>query len=136
MSDAALKLRQAVHARLTGDAAMVSLLGGPRVHDEAPRAQSGPYVTFDRWSAEDASTPECRMTRHEFDLALFAGESAASARSLAIAARIEALLHDATLTPAGHRVVFLYWRSTLADRDSQTRLPRLTLSFSALTEAS
>jgi hypothetical protein len=136
MSDAALRLRQAIHARLTSDAELVALLGGPRVHDEAPRAQPGPHVLFESWSAEDASTPDCRMTRHEFDLALYAGDTAASAKGLAIAARIEALLHDALLGLTGHRLVFLYWRSSLVGRDGQTRNPRLLISFSALTETS
>jgi hypothetical protein len=136
MSDAALQLRKAVHARLTRDAALIALLGGPRIHDEAPRGQDGPHVTFERWQAEDASVPERRMTRHEVDLALWAGEGAASARNLSIAARIEALLHDAVLTLDGHRLVFLFWRASVAGRDGQTRAPKLTMSFTALTEAS
>ena len=135
MSDAALQLRKAVHARLVNDAALLALLGGPRIHDEAPRGQEGPHVAFERWQADDASVLERRMTRHEADLALWPGEGAASARALAIAARIEALLHDAPLALQGHRLVFLYWRASLADRDPQTRAPKLTMSFTALTEA-
>jgi hypothetical protein len=134
MSDAVLQLRKAVHARLIGDAALLALLGGPRIHDEAPRGQEGPHVTFERWQADDASVPERRMTRHEIDLALWAGEGAASARNLAVAARIEALLHDAPLTLTGHRLVFMFWSASVAGRDVQTRAPKLTMSFIALTE--
>lgn len=136
MSDAALKLRQAVHAALVADASLVTLLGGPRIHDEAPRAATGPYVTFDRWQAQDVSAPEKRMTEHEFDLALWAGQTAATARNLAIAARIEQVLHDAPLVLSGHRLVFLYWQSSTSDRDERSKLPRVSLSFTALTEAS
>jgi hypothetical protein len=135
MSDAALKLRGAIHARLVADTELVGLLGGPRVHDEAPRAASGPYVTFDNWQAEDASTPDRRMTRHEFELALWAGQTAATGRNLAIGARIEQLLHDAMLTLPGHVLVFLYWQSSTTNRDERSKLPRLSLAFTALTEA-
>lgn len=134
MSEGALRLRQAVHARLGGDSQLVTLLGGPRIHDEAPRAATGPYVTFDDWQAEDVSTPEKRMVRHEFDLALWAGQTAATARNLAIAARIEQILHDAPLVLAGQRLVFLYWQSSTSAREERSRLPRVTLSFTALTE--
>ncbi len=101
MSDAALKLRQAIHAHLAGDGTLGTLLGGPRIHDEAPRGQAGPYLTFETWEAEDASTPECRASRHAITLALWAGPGMASAKTLAIAARVETLLHEAALDPAG-----------------------------------
>jgi hypothetical protein len=136
MSDAALQLRKAVYDRLAGDAVLVGLLGGARIHDEAPRGQGGPHVTFERWQADDASVPERRMTRHEAELALWPGEGAASARALAIAARIETLLHDASLMLTGHRLVFLFWSASVAGRDAQTRTPKLTMSFAALTESS
>ena len=114
MSDAALKLRKAVHAALAADGSLVTLLGGPRIHVSA----SGK-----------------RMTEHEFELALWAGQTAATARNLAIAARIEQVLHDAPLVLTAHRLVFLYWQSSTSDRDERSKLPRVSLSFTALTEA-
>ena len=134
MSDAALKLRQSIHAALVTDAALVTLLGGPRIYDEAPRAGSGPYVTFDDWQAEDVSTPEKRMIQHEFALALWAGQTSATSRNLAVAARMEQVLHDASLVISGHRLVFLYWKSSTSERDERSKLPRLSLAFKALTE--
>jgi hypothetical protein len=134
MSDAALQLRRAVHAQLAADAALAAQLGGPRIHDEAPRGEAGPQVVFERWEAEDASVPERRMTRHGFDLAIWTGEGGGSARALAIAARIEALLDDAALNLTGHRLAFLYWQASFAGRDAQSRSPKLTMSFTALTE--
>ncbi len=134
MSDAALVLRKAIFDRLAGDAQLTSLLGGPRIHDEAPRAATGPYVTFDRWQADDASTPERRAVQHDLELALWAGQGAATARNLAIAARVEQLLHDAPLVLTGHRLVLLYWQSSTSNRDERSKLPRLSLAFRALTE--
>lgn len=135
MSDAALALREAVHARLTSDAELSGLLGGARLHDEPPRAATGPYLVFARWETDDASAAERRMTSHGFDIAVWGAQGAGTARSLAIGARIEALLHDATLPLAGHALVFLYWDSSATTRDERSKLPRLTLSFRALTEA-
>ena len=134
MSDAALKLRQAIHSRLTADAALLALLGGPRIHDEAPRAATGPYVTFDSWQADDVSTPERRMTQHGFGLSIWAAQTSATAKNLAVAARIEGVLHDAAIAVEGHKLVFLYWQSSASSRDERTKLPRLILSFKALTE--
>ncbi|MDJ1159029.1 hypothetical protein QNA08_12360 [Chelatococcus sp. SYSU_G07232] len=41
MTSPILALRRAVHARLSGDAALAAMLGGPRIHEEPPRAAEG-----------------------------------------------------------------------------------------------
>jgi hypothetical protein len=135
MSDAAHALRAAIHAHLTGDPELVACLGGPNLYDEPPRAAAGAYLVFARWEAEDASTPEQRATRHGFDLAVWPGQAAATAKALDIAGHVERLLHDANLAPAGHRLVYLFWESSAAVRDERSKLPRVTLAFRALTEA-
>ena len=43
---ASVALRAAVHDALIADAGLVSVLGGPRVYDEAPRGAVFPYVTL------------------------------------------------------------------------------------------
>ena len=46
MTTASWQLQLAVHEALTGDVALVDLLGGPRVYDHVPKGTRPPYVTF------------------------------------------------------------------------------------------
>ena len=51
-----------------------------------------------------------------------------------IAARVEALLHDAALTLDGHRLVNLRFEQAEARREAQGRFSRASLRFRAVTE--
>ena len=42
---ASAALRAAIHDALIADAALVSVLGGPKIYDEPPRAAAFPYIT-------------------------------------------------------------------------------------------
>ena len=56
MTAAAADLQKALFSALTGDAALVSALGGAKVFDHAPAHAAFPYVTFGRTSVYDWST--------------------------------------------------------------------------------
>ena len=43
---ASAALRAAVHDALTGNAGLISVLGGPKIYDEPPREAAFPYVTL------------------------------------------------------------------------------------------
>ena len=45
---ASAALRAAIHDALIADAALVNMLGGPKVYDEPPRSAAFPYVTLGR----------------------------------------------------------------------------------------
>jgi len=134
MSDAILSLRAAIQARLEADAALNALIGPGRIHDEAPRAASGVYVVHGEVEALDWSTGSDRGCEQDVGLTVWAGESGSSRLALEAAALIVATLDEAALTPAGHRLVNLRWRSSRLQRDQATGLAFVAIRFRAVTE--
>jgi len=135
MSDAILPLRRAIHAHLSADAGLTTLIGTGRVHDEPPRALSGLYVIHGEVTAEDWSTGSDRGCEQKLSLVVWAGESASSRKALEAAARVVASLESAALSPEGHRLINLTWLSSKLARDPKTHLPTVTLTFRVVTEA-
>lgn len=134
MSDAILALRKAVLATLTADTALTTLLGGPRIHDEPPRAAKGLYVVFGDADALDWSTGSDRGCEQTLRLVVWAAETASAVTALEAGARIEALLHEGALTLTGHRLINLRSTESAMAREPKTGLQKLTLSFRAVTE--
>jgi hypothetical protein len=134
MSQSMLDLRAAIHAALMADATLVAMLGGPRLHDEPPRAAKGLYAVFAAASADDGSGVEAPLVAHRLEIDVWGPHSGGTARALEAASRIVTLLDDATPALASGHVVALRWRGTDARRDDKTGLPRVTLRFAATTE--
>lgn len=135
MSDAILPLRAAVQATLSADAGLTALIGPGRIHDEAPRGASGVYVVHADVEARDWSTGSERGCEQDFGLTVWAGESGSSRLALEAAARVAAVLDEATPAVSGHRLVNLRWRSSRLARDGATGLAFVALRFRAVTEA-
>jgi hypothetical protein len=134
MSAAIIALRKAVHAALVADTALTGMLGGPRIHDEPPRAAKGLYVVFGSANAEDWSSTGDEAAEQRFDLVVWGANSGGTATALMVAARIEAVLHEANLALTGHRLVSLRWQATASARDERSNLPRVTVTLRAVTE--
>ena len=130
---AALALRAAIHARLAGDAALVALLGGPRIYDEPPRAELPPYVALARCSAEDFSADDAPAELHGLALEVWSREGGLS-EALRVADRLVRLIDGAALALDGHRLAAIAWRTTEADRFADAGLRRATVTFRAVTE--
>lgn len=134
MSDAILALRGAIQQRLAADAALSTLIGSGRIHDEAPRAARGVYVVHGDVEARDWSTGSGSGCEQDVSLAVWAGESSSSRQALEAAALIAAALDDAALSVAGHVLVNLRWQSSRLARDARTGLAFVTIRFRAVTE--
>ncbi len=134
MTSPILALRQAILAAAQADPDLAALMGGAaRLYDEPPRAAEPVYAVFGDVSAEDASTSSERG--HEQDLALVVWSREGSARSgLEAAERLAAILDEAPLVLAGHRLANLRVTSVAVDRDRDTGLARATLRLRAVTE--
>ena len=134
MTSPILALRQAILAAAQADPDLAALMGGAaRLYDEPPRAAEPVYAVFGDVSAEDASTSSERG--HAQDLALVVWSREGSARSgLEAAERLAAILDEAPLVLAGHRLANLRVTSIAADRDRDTGLARATLRLRAVTE--
>jgi Protein of unknown function (DUF3168) len=134
MSGSILALRGAILARLSADAELAALMGGSlRLYDEPPRAAEPVYAVFGATAARDWSTGSERG--HEHEVAIVAWAKAGSARTaLLVAERMADLLHEADLSPSGHRLVLLRATALESDRDPTTSLARATLRLKAVTE--
>jgi hypothetical protein len=135
MIDAILALRRAVQARLIGDAALIGLIGGPRIHEEPPRASDGAHVVHGDVEVRDWSTGGSKGLSLSFDLTVWPARPGDAAGALAIAARINALLHEAALGLPGHALVSLRFVTAALRRDAKTGRTRVTLTFRALIDA-
>jgi hypothetical protein len=57
-------LQKAIYEALVANAALVALLGAPRVYDDVPRGAAFPYVTFGPSVVRDWSTGSEGGTEH------------------------------------------------------------------------
>lgn len=86
-------------SKLTGDATLTTLLGGAYVYNGiAPRGKDLPYIIFTQQSGTELNRTPRRET--EF-LYLVKALSPSLATAGTIADRIDAVLHDTTLTVTG-----------------------------------
>ncbi|MQT12323.1 DUF3168 domain-containing protein [Segnochrobactrum spirostomi] len=131
--DAGFALQAAVHAALAADADLGALVPLGRLYDAPVRGAEHPFVAFGSWRTTVLDADEAPVRAHVFTLAV---RSRAGGRkeAQAIAGRIEAVLHTASLPLDGHRLVNL----TLVERTSAEGRDRRSfeadLTFRALTE--
>ncbi|MGL4975877.1 MAG: DUF3168 domain-containing protein, partial [Bosea sp. (in: a-proteobacteria)] len=97
-------------------------------------AARGLYALFGDVKAEDWSTGSDRGCDQRLEIVVWGAETTSASAMLAAADRICDLLHDATLTLTGHRLVNLRHLTCAVERDAKTSLPRTTLGFRAVTE--
>lgn len=131
--NAALALQQAMCAALAADGPLTTLLGGAFVYDELPRGEPAPHVVFSTIETRDWSTMEAKAHEH-FVTVDIATNARSRALAQALCDRVEAVLDNAPLTLAGHRLVNLrlvFW-SVARMKSEQTF--GASLRFRAATE--
>jgi len=130
---ASAALRAAVHDALIADAALVSLLGGPKVYDEPPRNAAFPYVTLGETRVSDYSTGTEPGEEHQLVLHAWSRQGGQREAHL-IAGALLSALDDAPLTLADHHLV--NFRFSVADlrREADGRTYHALVRFRAVTE--
>jgi Protein of unknown function (DUF3168) len=130
---ASAALRTAVHDALTADAALVNLLGGPKVYDEPPRAAAFPYVTLGETRIADFSTGTEPGEEHQLTLHAWSRQGGQREAHL-IAGALLQVLDDAALDLADHQLV--NFRFAVADvrREADGRTYHALVRFRAVTE--
>jgi hypothetical protein len=130
---ASASLRAAVHDALTNDAALTSLLGGPKVFDEPPRSAAFPYVTLGETRVTDFSAGDEKGEEHQLMLHAWSRQAGHKEAHLIAGALLQAL-DDAPLTLADHRLV--NFRFAVADvrREADGRTYHALVRFRAVTE--
>lgn len=99
-------LQAAIVALLLADAGLVATLGGPRIHDGAPRNAAFPCVTLGEtavsdWSSGTEAGASIRLTLHVWSRA------SGKREAWAIVGQLMRLLHDTPVTLDAHALVLL-----------------------------
>jgi hypothetical protein len=130
---ASAALRAAIHDALAADAALVNVLGGPKIYDEPPRGAAFPYVTLGESRIADFSTGSEAGEEHQLTLHAWSRQGGHKQAHL-IAGQLLQSLDDAALTLADHKLV--KFRFALADirREADGRTYHALVRFRAVTE--
>jgi hypothetical protein len=130
---AANELLTAIHARLSADAELMSLIGPDGIRDRLVSGKALPCIVIGEIVTNDYSTATESGGEHFFALEIWA-ETGGRKLAETIAERLHGLLDDASLVLAAHRLVSLQHRTTRSMRDSRTRLHVAEMRFRAVTE--
>ncbi len=133
MPTASFALQKAIHAALTTNAALLALLGGPRVYDDVPRGAPFPYVTFAQSTERDWSTGSEEGGEHIVTLHVWS-RAAGSKEAQEIIGAVRAALHDQALALTGHRLVNLRREFSEVRRDADGETTHGLVRLRAVTE--
>lgn len=133
MTSAAWSLQKALFAALSGDSALITLLGGARIHDDVPQGESFPYLTFGQSTLRDWSTGSEEGSEHVISLHVWSqARGRAEVHDIMNAAR--SALHGQPLRLTGHRLVNLCHEFSEARRTTDGDTTHGLMRFRAVTE--
>ncbi|WP_430258442.1 DUF3168 domain-containing protein [Neorhizobium sp. IRS_2294] len=133
MTSANNALMKAVHARLTGDAALTALVGQGGVHDRLMPKPKLPAIAFGEWETRDYSTGTEPGEAHSLTITVWS-QAEGRRQAQEIASRVDTLLHDAALTLEGFVLVSLLRTGSRTRREPNTRYLQVELRYRAVTE--
>ncbi|HEY7229418.1 MAG TPA: DUF3168 domain-containing protein [Pseudolabrys sp.] len=132
-SNASTALRAAVHDALTRDAALISVLGGPKIYDEPPRDAAFPYVTLGEARVSDFSAGSEPGLEHQLTLHAWSRQGGHREAHVIAGALLQAL-DDAPLAPADHHLVSFRFAVADVRREADGRTYHALVRFRAVTE--
>jgi hypothetical protein len=130
MAGSANALQAAIHARLSGDAILATMIGSGSVFDRRMAGKPMPYVVLSEIATSDFAPG---TEEHAVKIEIWS-DAAGRKTAQEIAARIKVLLDDVSPTLAGFTLVNLAHRSTRAKREAKTRGHVAEMLFRAVTE--
>lgn len=133
MTNAAWALQAAMFGALAADAAVVGALGGARIYDDPPQGAEYPYLTFAQSLSRDWGAAGADGQEHTVTLHVWSRESGRK-QAFAVIDAVRAVLHDATLTLSGHRLVNLQHEASDVRRDAGGDHVHGIVRFRAVTE--
>lgn len=132
--DAAWALQAAIHAALSVDPVLLTMLDGANLYDDVPRGVRPPYITVGRSRIVDWSTGTEKGAQHFVSLQIWS-KGPGRREALMIADAVSAALVAAPPSPDGYELVSLEPLGLDAERTSDRGHVRVTLQYRALTEA-
>lgn len=133
MTHAPLDLQKALFSHLNADTTLISLIGGARIYDGAPRRAELPYVTFEAAATTPLGSDGSQILEHQVSLTVIS-QSGGRSTGEDIADRLVDLIDEAALSPAGCHLVDLTLSSRGSERSNDGRTYRSRLQFRAVTE--
>lgn len=131
-----LSLQTALFDQLRADPALTAALGGPRIYDAPPHAQSGegppPYITLGDESVTAWDTKTEVGTAHELTFTIWSALRGYSEVKAIQSALADALSAAPALAEA--RITDLRFVASQTRRERRTRLRRADCTFRALVE--
>lgn len=133
MASASFELQKAIFSKLTADAGVLALLGGPRVYDDVPSRTEFPYMTFGQTTERDWSTSTDPGKEHTITLHAWSRGRGRKEADDILSASVAAL-HNQTLTLTGYRLINLQHQFSDARRDPDGETFHGLARFRAVTE--
>ncbi len=133
MSASSWALQQALYATIAADAAIVGLLGAPRIFDDVPQRAEFPYLTIGQSMVRDWSTGTEGGDEHLLTLHVWS-RTEGRRETHAIMGALKEALHDRALTLAGHRLVNLQHEFSDARREPDGETYHGIVRLRAVTE--
>ena len=130
---AASELLMAIHARLTGDAELLGMIGEDGIRDRLVTGRKLPCVLIGELVSNDYSTSTEGGEEHLLSLEIWI-DAGGRMQAQLVATRLHALLHDAALDLGHHHLVSLLHVRTQSRREAKTKLYVAELRFRAVTE--
>jgi len=131
-----LTLQAALFDHLRADPALSAELGGPRIYDAPPHAQSGeappPYITIGDEAVTAFDTKTEQGTAHEVTFTIWSAHRGFS-QVKAIQSALADALDTAPMLPDAH-IADLRFVSSTTSRERRTRLRRADCIYRALVE--
>jgi hypothetical protein len=133
MSAAAWDLQQAVHATLSADSAILSLLGGARVYDDVPQGAAFPYLSLTAFTVRDWATGTEPGAEILFTVSAWSRRAGHKEAHL-IADAVRSALHDAPITLTDYHLVNLRHEASDSRRERDGDTYRVAARFRAILE--
>lgn len=126
-------LQEAIYGALIANSALVTALGGARIHDRAPEGAALPYIAFAALTSRDGSTAteagyECRLTLNIWS------RHGGKREAFALLRLVRQTLHERNLTLAEHILVNLREEFSEVGEDNERKLFRGSLRLRAFIE--
>ncbi len=130
---AAYDLQRAVFAKLAANAALVTKLGGTRIHDDVPGKPEYPFVSFGPQTEKDWSTGTEEGSEHTFNLHVWS-LSRSREEITALADLVRIAVEALPQSTASYRIVTIRHEQTDIERMEAGSRLKATLRFRALVE--
>ena len=131
--NAANALLQAIHARLTGDAGLTVVIGADGIRDRLLARPKLPAIVIGEMETRDLSTVREPGEEHFLALEVWS-EGDGRRQALEIAAKVTALLDNASLVLDGAVLVSLLRVGMRTRREAKTKYYLAEIRFRAVTE--